>query len=570
MPVAPVAAARGLPLGLLLLLAPVALVASPRSAVAVPGSTPLESELLADAEDRILTRFDLLDAALVVGGAKDRRALDDARARLEARLAPLLKAIPRGDRRLMARLLLQALHTPAGPDRPALLGRYEAASTTLQDVLAEPGTFNCVSATILYLAAARELSLDARAVLLPSHARAAVVLEGKHVIVETTSRLGFDASAETAREVASRFRSSGGGEPGNAIDLYADERGTEVDDLALLGVITTNLAVVAKQRGDLAAAEALDARAGVFVAPSARPLMRLVRASTLGELALLRLNEGRTAEAVDLAHQAAQLLPDGEEARLARHNLKALAQRRLAELAQASEKELFAFAERFKAFPEVERDLRSRAWDLAGAQRSKRGDFEGAAAAAREAARLGSSSRDGGVLAHNLAVAELNRLVALGPKDPERAWAGYEKLSVPPELDSQRRQLGASLAAQRAQRAMERGECEVVDRRVIDWLVLDPTAPANAMRAACKNEEGLGFWKAKDFLSAARSFREAMALNPDEPAFARNLSGALGNQVGGLLQARRCKDARPLIEEGLRLAPEDELFKKAARFCAAR
>ncbi|MGC4114550.1 MAG: hypothetical protein QM765_08055 [Myxococcales bacterium] len=534
----------------------------------VPGSTPLETELLADAEDRILTRFDLLDAALVAGGAKDRRTLDETRAQLDARLAPVLKAIPRGDRRLMAKLLLQALHTSAGPGRPALLAQYEARATTLQDV-AETGTYNCVSATLLYLAAAKELSLDARAVLLPSHARASVVLEGRQVIVETTSRLGFDASAETAREVAARFRPSG--EAANAIDLYGDERGTEVDDIALVGVVYTNLAVGAKQRGDLTAAQALDTRADIFVAPSARPLMRLVRASTLGELAILRLNEGRTADAVDLALQAAQLLPDGDDARPARHNMKAMAQRRLVELTPAGEGELFAFVDRFKPFPEVERDLRSRAWDLAGGLRSKKGDFEGAAAAAREAMRLGAGHgpRHDGVLSHNLAVAELNRLIELGQKDPDRAWPDYEKLSVPPELETQRRQLGANLAAQRAQKALERKDCAQVDRRVIDWMLLDPKAAANAMRAACRNEEGLAAWKAKDFVSAARSFREAMGLDPDERAFAKNLSGALGNQVSQLLQARKCKEARPLVEEGQKLSPDDDLFKKAAAFCAA-
>ncbi|HEY3449568.1 MAG TPA: hypothetical protein VGK67_24660 [Myxococcales bacterium] len=538
---------------------------APAPALALQGSTPLETELLADADDRLLTRFDLLDAALVVGGAKDRRTLEEARARLDARLDPVLKAVPRGDRRVMAKLLIQALHTPGGPGKAPLLGKYVAHATTLQDLL-DDGSFNCVSATILYLAAAKELSLDARAVLLPSHARAAVVLEGKHVIVETTNRLGFDASAETAREVAARFRPAG--EASNSVDLYSDESGTEVDDIALLGVVYTNLAVVAKQRGDLAAAEALDTRADVFVAPSARPLMRLVRASTLGELAILRLNEGRTAEAVDLAFQAAQLVPEGEDARLARHNLKALAQRRLSELLPAGEKEMFAFVERLKPFPDVERDLRSRAWDLAGGLRGKKGDFEGAAAAAREAARVGSGLRSDGVLGHNLAVAELNRLIELGQKDPERAWADYEKLTVPPELETQRRQLGANIAGQRAQKALDRGDCPLVDRRVIDWMVLDPKAPTGALRAACKNEEGLVAWKAKDFASAARSFREAMGLNRDEPAFPKNLAGALGNQVGPLLQARKCKEARPLIDEGLRVAPEDDLFRKAAAFCA--
>jgi hypothetical protein len=528
------------------------------------GSTPLESELLADAEDRILTRFDLLDAALVVGGAKDRRALDDARARLEARLAPPPQGHPPGRPAADGQAAAQALHTP-----PARTGRRCWAGTRPPRrpcrTCSPSRTFNCVSATILYLAAARELSLDARAVLLPSHARAAVVLECKHVIVETTSRLGFDASAETAREVASRFRSSGGGEPGNAIDLYADERGTEVDDLALLGVITTNLAVVAKQRGDLAAAEALDARAGVFVAPSARPLMRLVRASTLGELALLRLNEGRTAEAVDLAHQAAQLLPDGEEARLARHNLKALAQRRLAELARASEKELFAFAERFKAFPR---------WS--GTCARGRGTWpapSAASGATSRGRRRRRARRPAGVelARRRRARAQPGRRRAqparrAGPQGPGAGLGRLREALVPRSWTRSAASWGG-LAAQRAQRAMERGECEEVDRGD-DWLVLDPTAPANPCAPPARTRRG---WASGRRRTSSRRRAPSARRWPStrRAGLRQNLSGALGNQVGGLLQARRCKTS-PANRGGPAAAPRDELFKKAARFCAAR
>ena len=531
--------------------------ASPIQAAERPiaGASRLEAALFADVSDRQLRHFSLLDAALVVSGVHEQGELDAARARLRAALDPIVKALDPRSRRGSAKALLTALHYGAGR-QPALLRTYQAHATTLLDVL-DAGQFNCVSATVLYLIAAKEAGLDARAVLLPSHARAAVVVDGKHVVVETTSRAGFDASAETAREVQQRLRPV---REGDAIELYNDERGTEVDDVALLGVVYTNLSVAAKERGDLDAAQALDARAELFVAPSARPLLRQVRASMLGGLAIERLNQGRTAEAVDLALEAAQVAPPGDDARLALHNLGAMAQRRLLELSKESggdEKTLVAFADRLQAFPAQEKDLRSRAFDLIAAARSQRGDYEGAAAAEKEAARLGAGSRNGAVLGHNLAVAEVNRLIELSKSDPDRAWTEW-------------RALGANIALARAQKRLDAARCGELEQRLVELVALKPDAPADAMRAACRNDEGLAHWKAGDFLAAASSFREAQRLNPHEPAFQKNLTGALGNEINKRLQAHRCADAAPLIAEGHRLDPDDKLFVKAAEYCAQK
>jgi tetratricopeptide (TPR) repeat protein len=353
------------------------------------------------------------------------------------------------------------------------------------------------------------------------------------------------------------------------VELYADEKGTEVDDIALLGVVYTNLAVAARQKGDLEAAAALDSRAELFVDPSAIPMLHLVRASMLGELAIEKLDLGKTAEAVGLAMLAAQIAPAGEDARLALHNLRAMAQRRLEELSKGSEdRALLDFADRFRAFPDIARDLRSRAWTLIGIARNERGDLDGAAAAAREAARLGAQSGSP-VLAHNVGVAEINRVLELAKTDPERAWTAWQTLAVPPDLAATRKQLGATIASARAQRALETHRCADLDRRVEELAALSPDAPGDALRASCRNDEGLAHWKTGDFVKAAASFREALRIKPDEGAYRRNLGGALAQRANKLLQTHRCAEAMKVVEEGRSVAPEDPFFDKAAEYCDA-
>ncbi|MEL6185828.1 MAG: hypothetical protein AAFU79_14490, partial [Myxococcota bacterium] len=111
---------------------------------------------------------------------------------LEPRLDAIVEAIPPAPTAVRARALLQLLHG-SGPS--GLLRTYDEFATTVVDVM-EGGRFNCVSATALFLIAAHALELDAEVELLPTHARARVLVTDRDgsrwVLVETMRRGGFD------------------------------------------------------------------------------------------------------------------------------------------------------------------------------------------------------------------------------------------------------------------------------------------------------------------------------------------------------------------------------------------
>jgi len=529
---------------------------SPAAQRTIP--SPAQAVRIEDLADRRLDWHVFEDAALQAGAADG--ALEGERAALNKALEPLVASIPLVEAAGAARDLLQVLHEGTR-SAPPMLRRYDASATTLGDVL-HRGRFNCVSATLLYLIAACRLGLDARAVLLPSHARAVVVVRGRRHVVETTAARGFDAPPEVGREVMRRFRA-----PGGFLDLYPDAAGQEFDDLALLGAVYTNLSVAARERDDLAAAEELDARADRLVDPSARPLLRRVRASTLQELALRRFEDGRTQEALELVERAVALVPDGDEAREAQGNLLAVAQRRMDELG-GDEMTLLAFPSRFSAFPSTRAALEARAWNLAASQRAGRGDTAGAAAAAREAERAGRSTENREVYAHNLAAAELNRLQEVARTDPDEAWRRWQALKVPAALADTHRRVGANLAAMRVQKALDALRCDELDARAQEWTVLAPEAPAVGLRAACRNNAGVARSMADDHKGAADLFREALRLKPSARTFRENLVAALKNEVSELVRDRRCDEAARVLAEGARLAPDDAVFEQARRACA--
>ncbi len=134
---------------------------------------------------------------LASGDVRSREQFEALRGRIEQRLAPIeaeLEALaePRERARRLHRLMFERFLEPAsGGD---VLSNYDAGQSQLTELI-ETRTYNCISSALLYTALAQRLGLDARGVLLPSHAFVEIELPGGATVeVETTSLQGFDRS----------------------------------------------------------------------------------------------------------------------------------------------------------------------------------------------------------------------------------------------------------------------------------------------------------------------------------------------------------------------------------------
>jgi hypothetical protein len=489
--------------------------------------TPSEKAMLEDYKDGTLDHIRPARAALIVGGTRDpaeldaqeralNRAIDMAVRYVEAKSPSYSTAwgssidlVGRG------RLLLTALYTGLAGESP-ILAKYEARSTTVYDVLTT-GRYNCVSATFFYLLAAERLGLDARPVLLPSHARAVLVVSGKRYVVETTSREGFDPSPEQQQRALDRARPK----QRKGTDLYADEKGTEVDFEALLAATYGNISIFSYEKGDHALAASLMAREAALTAPAALPMVRAQQMSLLTQLALRKSDEGQSGAAVGYALRAAEAAADDKAKRFAEQNLVAFAVRELLDhQATWSEEKMMAFPERFKKYPTAYENVQTEVYAILSQ---------------RLAAGGPASERIRGLLARNSTRIELSRLEELSVSDAEAAWTAWKQLEAPADRDlyAQQQKVGTTIAENRSLFFANEGRCK-------------------ELAAALREAPTVG--KQQELMTECRS-RQA---------------GALVKRVDGLLRDNRCKEARPLIAEGLARSTDKTFFRDASAFCKKR
>ncbi len=149
------------------------------------GAVSARAALAADLADGRVDERTLIEAALIASGVHDPGTAVSYRDRIAALVDGAVgHAGSRGGEARRARRLFQQLH------RTALL-HYEASIDRF-DALADHGLYNCVSAALIYLIAARQAGLDAAAVEAPLHVAVVVRAGGRDITVETTSKYGFD------------------------------------------------------------------------------------------------------------------------------------------------------------------------------------------------------------------------------------------------------------------------------------------------------------------------------------------------------------------------------------------
>ena len=217
------------------------------------GIDPVERALFQDFQNGSWQRFDLLRAALIAEGIRDPERIRAYDARLDALVARVLTAAQtEGDTtpQALTRSLFEAMH------REILTGGYSLYCTELSNVM-NTGSFNCVSATVLFNILAEKAGLDARGLEMPGHALSMVKFAGGVAMkIETTAPNWFNLQTDRERQMATLQRIAPAPAIANPVtaqdanapppviaeaDLPADLR--EINSVQLVATIYYNLGV---------------------------------------------------------------------------------------------------------------------------------------------------------------------------------------------------------------------------------------------------------------------------------------------------------------------------------------
>jgi tetratricopeptide (TPR) repeat protein len=232
---------------------------------------------------------------------------------------------------------------------------------------------------------------------------------------------------------------------------------------------------------------------------------------------------------------------------------------------------LLAFPDRFAAGSVARDEARSYALRLVAYRRTQRREWEAAVRDLREATTLTRTPESRADAARELARAELAYVDDLASGDPERAWQAYHALSRDgggDELSSYRREVGHRVAVARIWSLTEQRRCDELEAPLALWRESDANATPDRASAVCHAQRGVTLWEQGELDRAADDFRRAYRLDPRDPVMEQNLLAALHRLITEHLRTGRCPDARPLIAEGLAVAPGDGVLRRAAASCA--
>lgn len=255
----------------------------------------LEERLFADAADGRWDQHSLLTAALIASGVDRVERLEY----YEARVAELVDELRRSDLmsgtpRRQAQEVLEFLH------RRVLTAGYRLDATDLTRTL-DQGSYNCVSATVLYNCLAQQCGLAVSGLETTGHAMSRLRQDEGDLDIETTCRDWFRLMddprkrAEIQAKVAASTRPQNG--PAPAVRL--------VSDVELVAAIYYNRGV--DLLGQKRFSEALAANAKALRLDPANPVAHGNLLATLNNWAIALGQGGRHAEAADLLRQGLAL-----------------------------------------------------------------------------------------------------------------------------------------------------------------------------------------------------------------------------------------------------------------------
>lgn len=426
-----------------------------------------------------------------------------------------------------AKALLKQLHGPRG-----LLKRYDPKAHTLKDVL-EEGRFNCVSSTLLYNLLARQIGLDTASELQPTHVRAQLRSAQTPVIIETTAKDGFAPDPARLRRIASVVS-----EPKPGERALVGPEGRAIAQKDLIAVMLINVATEAQAKGKLRLAEARFKAAGRIA--EAAPIQRVIHIQRAGLLAAISQKQAKAGEllgAYQSLSQAIRLQPDDLQLlRLMPQNLRAIADQSLDEATKKGPmaiRNLLAELLQGPLRPDDRAGLRA----LAHAEEARLWVAQGKLREAAVALRLGLEEK------LSLKDAELGQNLAHNWVAVMRLWA---------EKEARRGQAKVALARLReAQTLASAADREAISR---DRVRVYHLAAEHHLDQGQKGP-------------ALRLYRDAHRANPEDLLAKQNLIALLSQMIGPLIEADRCKKARPLILELKSLAPLDPLVRFSQDAC---
>lgn len=263
----------------------------------------LERELASDYADGKLDRFTLLEAALIVSGARDRAELGKllARAReLELIIRAAHEKTGAKTERRRAEVLFEVLHREL----------FEVYGPSFNDVTAtlREGRYNCVSASLVFNAMCERFGIRTAGVDEPSHVYSLVYADGAEIEVETTTDGGFRPFRDEAayqrflreRGLTGGYVKAEGGKLVTGHGLIRREPGARsvIPNRGLLAFVYSNSAIGAMEQGDRNRAWQSFHKANRLYPGYARHA--LGRDAMLHNTALQHIQEGRFEDALRL------------------------------------------------------------------------------------------------------------------------------------------------------------------------------------------------------------------------------------------------------------------------------
>ena len=251
---------------------------------------PLEERLFADATDRQLDEFSLLQSALIAGGVRRAETLQLYEEQFAALVDQLRESCtPACPPRERAKKIFEFMH------RRVLSGGYRIDCTDLRATLDE-GRFNCLSASVLFNCLAAEFDLPVCGLEIPGHAMSRLLLDAGPLDLETTCPGWFQLTDDPAKQAEAVARTVGHISPKDR------SKAREVSPVEIAAMIYYNRGVDLLAEKQFAEAAAANAKA-----------LRLDPASTTARGNLLAVLNNWAIElgAADRHAEAVELLREG-------------------------------------------------------------------------------------------------------------------------------------------------------------------------------------------------------------------------------------------------------------------